>query len=171
MGDCRLRRENDVVVSVEENIVLDRESSASSGSSSDTLKWHGSLSDVSVASGSYRGGGSSSSNSISNSQHNIVHSARVKTPQRHHSESVLYLDKPGGPLSAPLSQHQHEQHQQWQDHVQKNNQHNSQMRKLFPVNTYSVYPHQQTVGSMMNPGLMETSPTYVYTLRNLLTLL
>lgn len=138
----RLRRESDVLVSAEENnIVADRESSASSGSSSDTLKWHGSLSDVSVAS-SYRG---------NSSQHNIVHSARVQTPQRHHSESVLYLDaataaaasasasvcgsassvSPGAGATSP---------QPWPEKVQTNNQMNSRMRKLFPVQTYSVQP-------------------------------
>ncbi len=139
----RLRRENDVIVSVEENIVADRESSASSGSSSDTLKWHGSLSDVSVASSSYRG---------SNSQH-IVHSARVQTPQRHHSESVLYLGAQGGLAVAPPSS------QPWPEKGPKTNQMNSQLRKLFPVNTYSVQP--QPV-SLMNPSnLNDNSPTYV----------
>ncbi|CAH1390026.1 unnamed protein product [Nezara viridula] len=80
----RLRRENET----------GRESSASSGSSSETLKWHGSLSDVS-----------------STPQH-IAHSARVPMPQRHHSESVLYLEP-------------------WPQPVNNNN-----MRRLFPVSTY-----------------------------------
>nr|XP_033341065.1 serine/arginine repetitive matrix protein 2 [Megalopta genalis] len=42
---------------------------------------HGSMSDV------------SQSNGLSCSKQLIAHSARVQTPQRHHSESVLYLDR------------------------------------------------------------------------------
>ncbi|KZC04893.1 Protein Shroom [Dufourea novaeangliae] len=42
---------------------------------------HGSMSDVSQANG------------LSCSKQLIAHSARVQTPQRHHSESVLYLDR------------------------------------------------------------------------------
>lgn len=42
---------------------------------------HGSMSDVSQTSG------------IQCSKQHIAHSARVQTPQRHHSESVLYLDR------------------------------------------------------------------------------
>lgn len=42
---------------------------------------HGSMSDV------------SQSNGIQCSKQLIAHSARVQTPQRHHSESVLYLDR------------------------------------------------------------------------------
>lgn len=44
---------------------------------------HGSMSDVSQANISIHG----------NSKQLIAHSARVQTPQRHHSESVLYLDR------------------------------------------------------------------------------
>ncbi|BET02703.1 Hypothetical protein NTJ_15520 [Nesidiocoris tenuis] len=90
-----------------------RESSASSGSSSETLKWHGSMSDVSSSAGGHSG--SHSSHSGGHTTPHIAHSARVPMPQRHHSESVLYLD--------PSSQH----HQ---------NNINSQMRRLFPVTTY-----------------------------------
>ncbi|XP_069684849.1 protein Shroom isoform X2 [Periplaneta americana] len=81
--------------------------SSGSASSSETLKWHGSLSDVSVAS------------SACTHQQLIAHSARVQTPQRHHSESVLYLEA----------------------RVQRNNQHNK--LRLFPVNTYTVQPGDQ----------------------------
>lgn len=54
---------------------------SSSASSSETLKWHGSLSDISILSGHSRD---------HRSDHNIVHSSRVQAPQRHNSESVLY---------------------------------------------------------------------------------
>lgn len=111
----RLRCDNEAVVGMNETRA-GRDSSASSGSSSETLKWHGSLSDVSV-SGSSCGG----------HQQLIAHSAKVQTPQRHHSESVLYL----GQANAA-----------WQSNVQRNNQINSQMRKLFPVSTYTVQPSE-----------------------------
>ena len=42
---------------------------------------HGSMSDVSLVNG------------VQGNKQLIAHSARVKTPQRHHSESVLYLDR------------------------------------------------------------------------------
>ncbi|XP_054276489.1 protein Shroom-like [Macrosteles quadrilineatus] len=98
----RLRRESEAAR------LEGHESSASSGSSSETLKWHGSLSDVSSA------GGSST-----NCPPLIAHSAKVQTPQRHHSESVLYLSQ-----------------------LVRNNQLNNQ-RKLFPVSTYTVQPSQE----------------------------
>ncbi|RZC32526.1 Shroom, partial [Asbolus verrucosus] len=63
--------------------------SSGSVSSSETLKWHGSMSDVSIASSSCTHLANSSNSSISRQL--IAHSARVQTPQRHHSESVLYM--------------------------------------------------------------------------------
>lgn len=73
---------------------------------------------------------SSLASSSCNTHHQLIaHSARVQTPQRHHSESVLYLD--GG---APA----------WNNQVQCNNQLNNQMRRLFPVSTYTVQPSEQT---------------------------
>lgn len=54
---------------------------SSSASSSETLKWHGSLSDISIISGQSRD---------PRAEQNIVHSSRVMAPQRHNSESVLY---------------------------------------------------------------------------------
>lgn len=101
--------------------------SSGSASSSETLKWHGSLSDVSVASSSCTHHGSASSTS---SRQLIAHSSRVQTPQRHHSESVLYL---GGVNSA--------QGNGWQAQVQRYNHHNK--LRLFPVNTYTVQPNEQ----------------------------
>lgn len=95
--------------------------SSGSVSSSETLKWHGSMSDVSVASSSCTHLTNSSSRQL------IAHSARVQTPQRHHSESVLYIG---------------EDHLQegWKDRENWNNNHNK--LKLFPVNTYTVQPEQ-----------------------------
>lgn len=55
--------------------------SASPQSSENWNPIHGSMSDVSQSSG------------IQCSKQLIAHSARVQTPQRHHSESVLYLDR------------------------------------------------------------------------------
>ncbi|KAK9500462.1 hypothetical protein O3M35_001720 [Rhynocoris fuscipes] len=105
----RLRRES-VETCVVGSVVSSgggRDSSASSGSSSETLKWHGSLSDVSSTTG--------------HTQH-IAHSARVPMPQRHHSESVLYLDP-------------------WPPH----NNINTQMRRLFPVTTYEPTSQRQQI--------------------------
>lgn len=99
-----------------------RESGSESASSSETLKWHGSISDLSVASSTNAAPLSSAA-----SRQLIVHSARVQTPQKHHSESVLYL---GGQLQGPG----------WQTRVHSNNQQNNKLR-LFPVNTYTVEPH------------------------------
>lgn len=62
--------------------------SSESTSSTETLKWHGSMSDVSVASHSTNT--SNISGSVSSSQL-IAHSSRVRTPKRHNSESVLYI--------------------------------------------------------------------------------
>lgn len=115
----RLRRDSDAVGnrSGSEESRIGRESSASSGSSSETLKWHGSLSDVSSL--------SSSSNTQNPPPSGLIaHSSRVPPPQRHHSESVLYLGAPP-----------------W---VQRHNQINNQMRRLFPVSTYTVQPTEQT---------------------------
>ncbi|XP_069965296.1 protein Shroom isoform X2 [Bactrocera oleae] len=72
--------------------------SSESTSSTETLKWLGSMSDVSEA--SHATGYSAIAESVSSSQL-IVHSSRVLTPKRHHSESVLYL---------------HDEHQQQQQH-------------------------------------------------------
>nr|XP_008199092.1 PREDICTED: protein Shroom isoform X1 [Tribolium castaneum] len=108
--------------------------SSGSVSSSETLKWHGSMSDVSVASSSYTHLANSSS---SVSRQLIAHSARVQTPQRHHSESVLYM---GG-----------ENPDSWKDKESRNN--NANKLKLFPVNTYTVQEADGSVNSRLNPAL------------------
>lgn len=97
--------------------------SSGSVSSSETLKWHGSMSDVSVASSSCTHLANSSS-----SRQLIAHSSRVQTPQRHHSESVLYMSE-------------EKQQEGWKDRENRNNSHNK--LKLFPVNTYTVQPEQE----------------------------
>ncbi|KAK5643016.1 hypothetical protein RI129_009183 [Pyrocoelia pectoralis] len=98
--------------------------SSGSASSSETLKWHGSMSDVSVASSSCTHLANSPSSSISRQL--IAHSARVQTPQKHHSESVLYMgsDNQNG----------------WKDQEKRNN--NTNKLKLFAVNTYTVEPSE-----------------------------
>ncbi|CAG9816085.1 unnamed protein product [Phaedon cochleariae] len=88
--------------------------SSGSASSSETLKWHGSMSDVSVT---------SHSSSHVGSRQLIVHSARVQTPQRHHSESVLYMSGEKDPGT-------------WRDRESRNN--NANKLKLFALNTYTV---------------------------------
>jgi len=91
-----------------------RDSSASSGSSSETLKWHGSNSDLSTVSSS----GHRATTQL------IAHSAKVSAPQRHHSESVLSVTDGWSGVSV-------------QEH-RVGNQRN--LRKLFPVSTYTVQP-------------------------------
>nr|XP_023017332.1 uncharacterized protein LOC111506490 [Leptinotarsa decemlineata]XP_023017333.1 uncharacterized protein LOC111506490 [Leptinotarsa decemlineata] len=93
--------------------------SSGSASSSETLKWHGSMSDVSVTSLS----SSHLANSSNSSRQLIVHSARVQTPQRHQSESILYM---GGEKESG----------NWKDREHRNN--NVNKLKLFPLNTYTV---------------------------------
>lgn len=124
----RLRRENESVVVVVAGKDSDkptcstqgRDSSASSGSSSETLKWHGSNSDLStVSSGGHRV-----------TTQLIAHSAKVSAPQRHHSESVLSVtdswsgSSVGGAVQEPCR-------------VGGNHRN---LRKLFPVSTYTVQP-------------------------------
>jgi len=120
----RLRRDSESAVvvvigkdsekPVAANAAQGRDSSASSGSSSETLKWHGSNSDLStVSSSGHRG-----------TTQLIAHSSKVSAPQRHHSESVLSVTDGWSGVN-----------------VQENrvgNQRN--LRKLFPVSTYTVQP-------------------------------
>ncbi|XP_018569832.1 protein Shroom [Anoplophora glabripennis] len=106
--------------------------SSGSASSSETLKWHGSMSDVSVTSHS----SSHLANNSSTRQH-IAHSARVQTPQRHHSESVLYMS--GEPKDSSVV---------WKDRESRNNSANK--LKLFPVNTYTVQENDHHGGGVSN---------------------
>lgn len=102
--------------------------SSGSVSSSETLKWHGSMSDVSVASSCTHLANSSSSRQL------IAHSARVQTPQRHHSESVLYIGS--------------DSQEGWKDREIRNNKTNK--LKLFAVNTYTVQEADQHHGKNSN---------------------
>ncbi|XP_046391060.1 ataxin-2 isoform X2 [Ischnura elegans] len=111
--------------------------SGGSSSGGETLKWHGSVGDVSVASSSVSGSSSSAA-----ARQLIAHSARVKTPQRHHSESVLYLGG-GGPMTSSASTTSGSSSStSWQARVQRNNALNHKLR-MFPVNTYTVQPQLQ----------------------------
>ncbi|XP_067632006.1 protein Shroom isoform X2 [Eurosta solidaginis] len=94
--------------------------SSESTSSTETLKWLGSMSDVSEA--SHATGYSAISEAVSSSQL-IVHSSRVLTPKRHHSESVLYL---------------HNEHQQQQQ---------LQHQQTQSLPTSSATPHQHSPGA------------------------
>ncbi|XP_042234778.1 serine/arginine repetitive matrix protein 2-like [Homarus americanus] len=120
---------------------------SSSASSSETLKWHGSLSDISVMSGHSRD---------PRSDHNIVHSSRVQAPQRHNSESVLYYgaDSRGKPPHGRLG-HDSRDHRdvrrsvrdtesgyprasregKWSREVERNNEMNN--LKKFPSYSYT----------------------------------
>ncbi|XP_022161586.1 uncharacterized protein LOC111027502 isoform X1 [Myzus persicae] len=118
----RLRRDSEsavVVVNSKDSekpaAAQGRDSSASSGSSSETLKWHGSNSDLSTVSS---GGHHRATTQL------IAHSAKVSAPQRHHSESVMSVTD--GWSGSSVLEHR------------VGNQRN--LRKLFPVSTYTVQP-------------------------------
>ncbi|XP_050522811.1 uncharacterized protein LOC126895228 isoform X2 [Daktulosphaira vitifoliae] len=124
----RLRRENESVVVVSkdsEKPTQGRDSSASSGSSSETLKWHGSNSDLStVSNGGHR----------VTTQH-IAHSAKVSAPQRHHSETVQSVTE------------------NWSGNQENRSSTQRNLRKLFPVSTYTVQP-----AAVMDEKLSPKSP-------------
>lgn len=91
--------------------------SGSGSSSNDTLKWHGSLSDVSTMSESIC---HYPSHSVGNMKHLIAHSSKVQAPQRHRSESVLFIDKCSDDMKEAVRK-----------------------LRLFPVSTYTVEPTNQ----------------------------
>ncbi|XP_072396619.1 uncharacterized protein Shrm isoform X2 [Diabrotica undecimpunctata] len=103
--------------------------SSGSVSSSETLKWHGSMSDVSVTSHS-----SSRHNSNSSTRQLIAHSARVQTPKRHHSESVLYMVE--------------EKESSLKTKAGRNC--NVNKLKFFPLNTYNTYIVQENENQSAN---------------------
>lgn len=117
--------------------------SSGSASSSETLKWHGSMSDVSVTS-------HSSSHPANSTKQLIAHSARVQTPQRHHSESVLYMsgDKES---SSSSSASNNSNSGTWKDRETRNN--NMNKLKLFAVNTYTVQETDSSGGTPTSPGV------------------
>ncbi|CAH2006420.1 unnamed protein product [Acanthoscelides obtectus] len=96
--------------------------SSGSATSSETLKWHGSMSDVSCA-------GRGNSSSSGTTRQLIAHSARVQTPHRHHSESVLYMTGS-------------EEEANWKERESRINRENAKL-KLFAVNTYTVQQQQK----------------------------
>ncbi|XP_057379868.1 uncharacterized protein LOC130702235 isoform X2 [Daphnia carinata] len=63
---------------------------SSSNSSNETLRWHGSYSDISVLSSA---GGRHHQSEAAAAAALVVHSAKVQAPQRHNSESVLYYEQ------------------------------------------------------------------------------
>lgn len=71
---------------------------SSSNSSNETLRWHGSYSDISVTSSAGRHAGHPAESAA-----HVVHSAKVQAPQRHNSESVLYYEHQQQPQ--PQQQH------------------------------------------------------------------
>ncbi|XP_062548795.1 protein Shroom isoform X2 [Armigeres subalbatus] len=86
------------------NSIADNNSSEST-SSTETLKWLGSMSDVSEAS---HATSMSALSSAGSSSQLIAHSSRVRTPQRHNSESILFMtsDEQQQPQHLLLHQHQ-----------------------------------------------------------------
>ncbi|CAG9839234.1 unnamed protein product [Diabrotica balteata] len=103
--------------------------SSGSISSSETLKCHGSMSDVSVTSHS-----SSRNNSNSSTKQLIAHSERVQTPKRHHSESVLYMVE--------------EKESSLKTRAGRNC--NVNKLKFFPLNNYNTYIVQENENQSAN---------------------
>ncbi|KAJ1525059.1 hypothetical protein ONE63_009904 [Megalurothrips usitatus] len=142
-----------------------------SASSSETLKWHGSLSDVSVAS-SALGLVAQRHQQQQQQQQLIAHSSRVQTPQRHHSESVLYLGGGGGsgsmspagsggsggsggaasPIGVLGALVGGRADRADRDREERNNERNQ--RRLFPVSTYTVLPEHQESHRYAAPPLL-----------------
>ncbi|EAT47148.1 AAEL001710-PA [Aedes aegypti] len=85
------------------NSIADNNSSEST-SSTETLKWLGSMSDVSEAS---HATSMSALSSAGSSSQLIAHSSRVRTPQRHNSESILFMTSDEQQQHL-LHQHQHQ---------------------------------------------------------------
>ncbi|KAL3275061.1 hypothetical protein HHI36_019833 [Cryptolaemus montrouzieri] len=149
----RLRKDSHAVVrsalwdEAEQDQVLRREgrdsvvtTSSGSASSSETLKWLGSISDVSVASSSCT---HLANSSAANSRQLIAHSARVQIPQRHHSESVLYISS--------------ETQDVWKDKETRNN--NTNKLKLFALNTYTVQETEHNTSSGSNRSSLQSMPS------------
>lgn len=67
------------------------------------------------------------------SQQLIVHSSKVRSPQRHHSESVLYMNEDNKITTAKNST---------EDLSSESFQHRSSRsdNRLFPINTYTEQP-------------------------------
>ncbi|CRK97931.1 CLUMA_CG011304, isoform A [Clunio marinus] len=97
-----------------------------SNSSTETLKWLGSMSDVSVVSQA------TNTSTLSASSQLIVHSSKVRTPQRHNSESVLYMNDESK-MNGNTSNNSVE------DLSSEQFQHRSSRsdNRLFPINTYT----------------------------------
>nr|XP_045588001.1 uncharacterized protein LOC123749922 [Procambarus clarkii] len=141
---------------------------SSSASSSETLKWHGSLSDISVMSGNSRD---------PRSDHNIVHSSRVQAPQRHNSESVLYYGGDRGKPPHGRLGHDSRDHRdlrrsirdtesgyprpsregKWSREVEKNNEMNN--LKKFPSYSYTQPLSQITEAPTAEMRETPRSPT------------
>lgn len=97
-----------------------------STSSTETLKWLGSMSDVSVVSQA-----TNTSTLSASSQQLIAHSSKVRTPQRHNSESVLYMNdecKMNGSLNNINDDGSN-------DHFQHRSSRSD--NRLFPISTYT----------------------------------
>lgn len=136
---CRSQIENDIIVSADETLCSSKDcgSSGDCRSSIDASKLHNPHNPCNIKGASYE---------RCNAQH-IAHSARVQTPQRHYSESVQYLSTNPGPGSGigPPVMATKAYYQQSSGNERSDQKHgsaiNSQLRKLYPVNTYCIQPN------------------------------
>uniref|UniRef100_A0A1S4GYD9 ASD2 domain-containing protein n=1 Tax=Anopheles gambiae TaxID=7165 RepID=A0A1S4GYD9_ANOGA len=118
----------------------DNHSSAESNSSStETLKWLGSMSDVSVASHATSTSALSSAGSTSQL---IAHSSRVRTPQRHNSESILYMSNDDQSSLGGVSQSTGSLHNNHMLTHRQQQQQQQQQQQLHPQHNHHFHRHQ-----------------------------
>ncbi|XP_053673728.1 uncharacterized protein LOC128723988 [Anopheles nili] len=149
----------------------DNHSSAESNSSStETLKWLGSMSDVSVASHATSTSALSSAGSTSQL---IAHSSRVRTPQRHNSESILYMSNDdqssmGGVSQSTGSLHNHmlthrqqqqQQQQQHNHHFHRQQQHRHSHLHMNGANGNNNHHSPPAASGVASTGSTSTAPT------------
>ncbi|XP_055550546.1 protein Shroom isoform X3 [Wyeomyia smithii] len=140
------------------NSIADNNSSEST-SSTETLKWLGSMSDVSEASHATSMSALSSAGSTSQL---IAHSSRVRTPQRHNSESILFMTT--DEQQQQQQQHQlHQKHQQLMGHQSSlalgvNSIGSLVSQSMGSLHLHSHHQHQLQQSSLGGHHSVQTSP-------------
>ena len=138
---------------------------SSSNSSNETLRWHGSYSDISVLSSA--GGRHHHQSEAAAAAALVVHSAKVQAPQRHNSESVLYYEQHstssvsssggggGGPTTSGVKTIN--RMGGWSQRVERKNQWNSsQCSKQQPA-----LPEEPAVSCSLSSGVDAPAPLSV----------
>ena len=136
--------------------------SSSSNSSNETLRWHGSYSDISVLSGRSSMAGIHHQSEAAAAAALVVHSAKVQAPQRHNSESVLYYEREQSQCSAsgpaavcPSSTAANTINRMggWNQRVERKNQWNA-----VQSNKQATLPEESSVSSSCLSSAVDTNP-------------